>query len=175
MKRQWSIDIHQVLPVSWAYTSRCWKLQYYWEEGNNLSTLLSKCSTVKTNFSPRQFPTGPSSGRNGCNGEVGAAAFPPFPLWYFNSGLLCPLNRTLFEACFYSFPAWQTHTVRRQADKNHTSPAASPTVGVTLDTALHSSRAFSGFWVDSVPSAYSSSSRETRPVNPNENTSSTST
>lgn len=173
MKRHRTADTHQAIPVFWAYTSRCWKLWYLWGEGNNLSALLSKRQSVKMNSFPFQFPTGPSSGCNGCNWEVGDAAFPPF--WYFSSGLLCSLNRTLFEVCFYSFTAWQTHTVRRQAYKNHRSPAGSSMVGVILDTALHSSCTFSRFQVDSVPLAYCSSSWEIRQVNRTENTSFTST
>lgn len=162
MKRHQTTDTHQALPVFRARTSRCWKLLYHWGEVNNLSTLLilSKRPSVKMSSSPFQFPTGPSRGCNRCNWEVGDAAFPAFPLWYFSSGLLCSLNRTLFEVCFYSFTAWQTHTVRRQAYKNHRSPAGSSTVGVILDTALHSSCTFSGFQVDSVPLAYCSSSWE---------------
>lgn len=145
-------------------------------ETNNLSTLLilSKRSS-SMNFSPLCFPLGQAVAAMDVTEKLEMLPPLPFPLWYFSSGPLCSLNRTLFEVCFYSFTAWQTHTVRRQAYKNHRSPAGSSTVGVILDTALHSSCTFSRFQVDSVPLAYRSSSWEIRGVNPNENTSSTST
>lgn len=144
--------------------------------GNNLSTLqiLNKCATVKMIYRPSSFPLGQAVATMDVTEKLEMLPSLPSHSGIFLLRSFVHLTELCLKCVFTPSLHDKPTQVRRQAYKNHRSPAGSSTVGVILDTALHSSCTFSGFQVDSVPLAYCSSSWETRRVHPNENTSSTS-